>query len=155
MSAPKLTRILDEVVRRVETITVANGFASDIGLRVFVDSRNPQDTEVPCAMVSFEQRTAESFISCSAKAAMTVTVTGYAAVDAAIGYQVAFDVLGDIQRAVETDDTTLGGLLSGADYGLSWESDAVGFPDAGGNVIAGTVNYNAPHMRKAGDPEIL
>ena len=98
MSAPKLTRIIDEIVRRVETITVANGYTSDIGLRVFVDARNPQEEEVPCAMVSFQERTVDSFLSCAAKTSMTVMVTGYLNVDQAIGYQIAFDMLGDILR---------------------------------------------------------
>ncbi len=155
MSGPKLTRIMDEIVARVQTITVANGYTSDIGERVFVDNRNPQDTEVPCAMVSFTQRTGESTVSCAAKTTMTITVTGYLVLDDAIGYQIAFDLLGDIQRAVETDDNTIGNLLMGAEYGLTFASEGVGFPDAGGNVIAATTTYNAPSMRLYGDPEIV
>lgn len=155
MSGPKLTRIFDELLRRVQQIAVANGYTSDIGLNVFVDSRLPQETEVPCSMIYMQERTVESTLNCRAQTTMVATVVGYVAIDDNTGYKVGFDILGDIQRAVESEDPTFGNLLSPAQYGLSFAADTIAFPEAGANILAVRVDYNAPHIRKTGDPEIV
>ncbi len=135
-------------------IAQADGYYTDCGLRVFVDARPPQEDAVPCIVIGMQERTVESFLSCASKTTMAITVTGYDALGNELGYKRGQQILADIQRAVETDDITLGNLLMGSEYGLSFQSDSVGFPEAGQNVVAGTVTYLAPHIRKAGDPEI-
>ncbi len=153
MPSPKLQRIVDEIIRRVSQITMQNGYVTDIGLRVFVDNRPPQEDAVPCVVVGMQERTVESFLNCAAKTTMTITVTGYDRIGHVETYQRGIDILSDIQTAVENEDMTLDRLLMGSEYGLSFASDNVGFPDVGTDVVAGAVSYVAPHIRKLGDPE--
>ncbi len=153
MSGPKLTRIFDEMVARVSQITQLNGYSSDIGERVFVDNRQPQENELPCAMVSMGVRNSTQNLNCASNCDMTLTVVGYVATDSGDAYLQAIDVLGDIQRAVEQDDPYFGNLL-GSQYGLAFESDEILYPIAGSTVIATRVSYSAPHIRRTGDPEI-
>lgn len=47
----KASEVADELATRLATITKANGFETDIGLRVFRGRRNIDDKAAPCAIL--------------------------------------------------------------------------------------------------------
>lgn len=157
MPGPKLTRILDTIAARAAAITVAGGFYSDIGARVLRDRREPPVHELPAVAVLLGARSAEVVNASAARASLSVDVIGYRTyTDEADIEALGVELLADIQRALELDDTSLGGLVIAAPpgYGFAWQSDEVYLPDPGENVIAARVTYAVPHIRKSGDPEI-
>lgn len=153
MSAPKLTRIVNELAARAATILTGNGFYSDMGAQVFRDRRPPQTSELPCVLITLNERSAVENLTYRARCDQTVTVTGFRALDGD-SEPIGIEILADIQRAIETSDETLGGLLMGAQYGLQYASDEIFLPDTGESVVAGQIVYSIPHIRRSGDPDI-
>ena len=47
----KASEVAAELATRLSTITIANGFETDIGLKLFRGRRNIDDQAVPCAML--------------------------------------------------------------------------------------------------------
>ena len=153
MPAPKLTRIIDAVAARLADIQVANGYYTDMGLRVILDFRAPQSEELPAVSVFLGERAAESNLGCDARVEMLINVIGYVAKDGGQAYLLGDEILADIQRAMETEDETLGGLLR-FQYGMAYAADEIFMPEVGADAVGARVSYTAPHVRKYGDPEI-
>lgn len=79
-----------------------------------------------------------------------IVVEGYVKREADAETQ-GIQILGDIQRAVEPGDKTLGGLLDPS--GMKFIGDEVLYPENSDSVVGGRVEYSIPHLRKPGDPE--
>jgi len=152
MPASKLIRIVDAVAARLAAITIANGYNTNIGRAVLRDRLEPGLEEMPCVLVVLGERSAAETKTEAARVDMLITVLAYEQRDNDSEAQGA-DLLADIQRAVETGDMTLGGLVRDQ-YGLTWQGDEIFMPEAGQNAVGARVVYSAPHVRKLGDPEI-
>lgn len=153
MSAPrpKVLRILETIRDRLQVISQAAGYWSDIGSDVRLSRQQPNDVEAPCVLVYRNNRAVEEMSHAAARCSFTITVEAYAERgpdDTLTGEQ----LLADIQQAVELEDETLDGLLT-QQYGLAFESDEVFFPETGANVVGAAVTYSAPHIRKHGNPD--
>lgn len=159
MASPKLLRILQAVASRVEQIQVSGGYYTDIGLDVRLDRREPNEHELPVSLVFVGERTKQDQRGNNARGgtatcSQNITVIGYTALDSAQSEEAGIQLLADIQRAVEGEDSTLSSLLLESYYGLNFQSDAIFQPDTGENVVGARVTYGLPHIRKSGDPEI-
>ncbi len=152
MSSPKLYKIIDAIAKRLEVIFQEDGFYTNMGLSVIRTQRAPQADEMPCCIVYLGERSAESQQCDRTRCTMLINVIGYAErlPDAE---QLGMQIMADIQRAVELEDTTLGGLLRGQ-FGLGFESEEIFVPEVGANVVGARVTYSAPNVRIYGDPEI-
>ena len=152
MSRPKLTRILQTVASRLQVISQDDGYYTDIGRSIRLDMREPQADDLPCCLVTMGERTLESNSGCTDRIDMEITVVGYMPlIDQA--YIQGDEILSDIQRAVELEDSTLGGLLR-RQFGLAFLSSEIYMPEIGANAVGARVTYSAPHVRVTGDPEI-
>ena len=155
MPAPKLQRVIDELASRAAAILTAGGYYSDMGATVLLDRQSPHQAQLPCVQIYLGERTQSETRNRRAMADVAVTVVGYRALGEGTSEQVGIEILSDIQRAIETDDDRMGGLLNGAAYGLHWQSDEIFLPGSGESVVAAQVIYAAPHVRLSGDPEII
>ncbi len=149
----KLQRIIDAVADRLAVINTGAGYYTDIGNSVFRNQRDPQENELPCCLVFFGERAAETQQCENIRTAMTITVIGYTE-RLSDSEDQGTQILADIQRAVELADDTLGGLLRGQ-FGLAFVSDEIFMPEVGANAAGARVTYSAPHVRIYGDPEIV
>lgn len=155
MSAPKLQRILTAVGTRAASILTAGGYYSNCGATVRYTRREPNKEDLPCTHIWLSERTAEETQNKRSRATQTITVACF--VPVVYGdddEQIGIELLADIQRAIELEDSTLGGLLQGSVYGLAWQADEIYQPDEGETVVGAAVTYAIPHIRKSGDPEI-
>jgi hypothetical protein len=104
--------ILEALKGRVEAIQVVDGFATDAGLSVLLGERpmlGPDDPETAIAILVFN-----SVVKAQGHKLFIGLPIGLAAIAKADldAPSVAIEaILGDIKRAVELEDTTLGGLL--------------------------------------------
>jgi hypothetical protein len=146
---------LTAVGTRAAAILTASGYYTNCGANVRYTRREPNIEDAPCVHVWISERTAEEIKNKRARATQTITVAGFAALTyGESDEQTAIKILADIQRAVELEDATLGGLLQGSVYGLTWQADEIYQPDEGETVVGAAVTYAIPHIRKSGDPEI-
>ena len=155
MSAPKLQRVLTAVGTRAASVLTAGGYYTNCGANVRYTRRQPNREDLPCLHIWLGDRTSQETKNKRARVSGTVTVAGYVATNYGDNdEQIAIQILADIQRAVELEDETLGGLLQSSVYGIAWERDEIYQPDEGESVVAAAVTYAIPHIRKSGDPEI-
>jgi hypothetical protein len=154
MSSPKLLRILETVALRLSGVRRAAGYYSDIGQLVIMDRIPPSEDDLPCVQVILGTRDSEENSSDGeqARAKTTVDVIAYAKCNSDSEI-VAAQLLADIQIAVETADSTLGGMLH-RPAGLLWVEDEIFPVETGSNAVGARVSYSAPHIRKYGNPEI-
>lgn len=107
-----------DLTSRLATITVANGYETDIGLRVFRGARKVADEQVPCAVLiegadGVEQ--APGRIP-NVKVSQGYVLGGYAQCDVMNPNDMAHKIIRDLKRAIFTDDTGLGGKVSRIGY---------------------------------------
>lgn len=119
MSPPEPSRrrrILEAYKTRLEEITGPNGFNTDAGRHVYVGEIPGLGSDDPPAVIAvvgqldeWRQQGRAFFVAWPITVwALTKAV---AAVDVSPAYLAIEDILADIQRAVELDDMTLGGLV--------------------------------------------
>jgi hypothetical protein len=117
------------IAARLATITVAGGFETDVGARVYRGRRRIDPAQVPCVvMVEAEDKVLDHNAK-SVRLHQRYIVEAHAACDPDHPNDAAHKMLRDIKRAVFTADKTLGGVardifsagrgIAGRDDGLS------------------------------------
>lgn len=155
MSSPKILRILQAVADRVATIAPSAGFYSDIGIDVRLDQREPELCDLPCALVFLSAGEVVDAQNRRQAIDQSITVIGYAVPGTQGAQVVGWQLIADIQRAVETVDDALVGLINQPRGDLIPQSFAVTLPDPGTNAVAAQITYAVPSIRLSGDPELL
>lgn len=154
MSSPKLLRIVDAVAARLEAISQGAGYYTDIGCKVRKSRREPSIEDTPCVNVVLGTRTVTEARNERQSCEQQIIIVGYLRLMGVETEVLGIEMLADIQKAVELEDETVGGLLLGAAGGLQFAGDFVVPPEPGEQALAVQVNYSIPHMRRSGDPEI-
>jgi len=155
MPATKLLRIINAVASRVQEIQIANGYYTDAGLDVRLDEREPHEDDVPCASVWLDPGEIGQTQNSRQRVTQSINVVAYGVLTGRGAQVDGAELLADIQRAVETDDRTLTGLLLDSVYGIQAQTFEVIMPESGVNAVAARITYAIPHVRKSGDPEII
>lgn len=146
----KLRDITDAIAARLATMTEANGYSSDAGAHIVRGQSEINADELPACLLYIEQRSTESDIGERARQTVQIVIEVFAAYSADPEL-IAIGLLDDIATVVEdASDTTLGNLLRGP---LAWQSDEIIYPTSAGRVVGARVTYQAPHVRRYGNPE--
>ena len=109
---------LTELKRRLEQITITNGFSTDAGKNVLLGENaklGPDDPETAIAIVvgsSTEEHLGFSKVIVSRVGLSLQAFAKAAPADGADPFLVAEDVVADIKRAAELEDRTLNGYCS-------------------------------------------
>ncbi len=146
----KLQSIVEEIQTRIETIDGTGDFHTSMGANCVRGRKQWQEEDLPACSVFIGSRSKEAEQGERAKLNSTVTIEAHSVVGSNQPGDIAIQMLADIQRAVETDDTNMGGLLTGQ---LSFVSDQIEYPDGGGDLVSVQVEYDIPHVRRYGDPD--
>ena len=112
MSSKRL-QILEAIVARLTTISIANGFDTDAGAHVFLGETpvlGPDDGPIAIAVVPQDDRLTAQQMKIAAP--WPIPVQALAQADLDEPWVAVERVLSDIKRAVELADRTLGGLVS-------------------------------------------
>ena len=151
MSEPKLLRIVKAVAGRLSSIDGTGQYYTKVGNSVVRcnSTRQFSESELPACVCYLTPRTvgAESFEEQKINSQIVIEAhhtIGAHAEDTAV------EMLADIQRAVETDDITLGCLVLKR---LSFAGDAIFYPEDAGNYVTVQVLYDVNHIRCYGDPD--
>jgi len=142
--------ILEAIRARLWEIRTVNGFATDAGETVFLGETpelGPDDPEQAIAIVVDDELPAhqgENVFS-----VMPVVVAALAKADLDEPWLAVEAVLGDIKRAIELEDRTLGGLVR-----LRFERGATRTMkrEPGSVTVGVAIEYRAPILEKWGSP---
>jgi hypothetical protein len=142
--------ILEALKGRVEAIQVVDGFATDAGLSVFLGERprlGPDDPEIAIAIVVFDDvvksQGRKYFI------ALPVGICALARADLDAPWTSVEAILGDLKKAVELEDLTLGGLLrANFERGSTRTLDR----ESGTTTVGAMVTYELQYSETWGKP---
>lgn len=152
-TSPKLMRILQAVSNRLTQIRMASGYYTDAGQQVVRGQYTLDHTQLPGCAVYLASRspvgTPRGASNCDAELVIEVIAT--------FGDEhpedLATMLAGDVQRAIESTDRTLGGLLSASENGgITWQGEEIYYPENSDKQVGVRVTYAAPHIRHSGDP---
>lgn len=142
--------ILEALKTRVEAIRLANRFATDAGLSVFLGERpalGPDDPDTAIAILVFDDvlkaQGGKLFV------AIPIGICAIAKADLDTPWVSVEAVLGDIKTAVELADRTLGGLLRAPfERGSTNTMDR----ETGSTTVGAMVTYELQYSETWGHP---
>lgn len=151
MADPTRKQILVALKTRLQAITVANGFESNAGSTVrLADSieLGPDDPDTAIRLIP--EPDVVKYLGEQARIDLPVLIAATARASVADPLLAIESLLGDIKRAVELSDRTLGGTLGR--LRLERGSTEVLDREPGSTVIGVGIRYIAPYVEVWGDP---
>lgn len=143
--------IIEALANRAAQIRVANGFNTDAGLTLFLGtspSLGPDDPETAISLLVGRTRTTVDIESLKT-ITLPVMFDALAREDLANPLLAAESVIGDLKRAIETTDLTLGGLAEHLDPG-----EVESIPREDGTLSIGLrLEYLVRYTEAWGNPE--
>jgi hypothetical protein len=142
--------IIQEIIARLAVITIANGYNTDCGLKVFrARKRVDDDNDLPCLVVWPGPETAEKVFG-SLQCKMTVRLEGFALFGSENASVVSERILGDIIKAMTSP------LWSRSpDYvdSIIYSSGgAEDYPDEGNISVGSQATFTIGYSVALGDP---
>lgn len=104
----KASDIAAIVESRIANIKVANGYATEIGSRIFRGRASLDESMMPCAVIVEGDDNVEASQPSRAKIAQTYIVEGHVECDPDHPNDAAHGVIADIKRAIFSGDLTFG-----------------------------------------------
>lgn len=110
--------VSDLIATRLGGISIANGYFSDIGLRVLRGRRRIDDHQVPCVVIveGADQPTPTPGRLPTVDIEQTYVLIAYHACDADHPNDKAHELLKDLKRSIFSDGVTFGGNVSKVQY---------------------------------------
>jgi hypothetical protein len=108
--------IAAQITSRIQGITIANGFLTDIGLCVYRGRRRLDETNLPCAVISEGADQVVEHLRASARVIQKYSIEGHTECDADHPNDKAHDIISDLKRALFTGDITFGGPVKKVEY---------------------------------------
>lgn len=150
MAVPMRQRILEAFMARIQQITVENGYETDAGSRVYLGETPELGEDDPInAIAIIVGDTEPQYQGAQVLERLPVEIQALAKADLDQPYIAAEVILGDIVRAVEQEDRTLGGVVKrqievGPTRTMRRES--------GMTTVGISITYYAPFTRVFGRP---
>lgn len=142
--------ILEAFLARLQGITVANGYATNAGLQVFLNE-TPElgEDDPPTAIAVVVDDDAPGYQGEKVFITLPLEVNALAAANLTSPWLTAEDVLGDIKKAVEID-VQLAGLLQ---WRMERGSTQTAKREPGSTTVGVAVTYRLPYREVWGHPE--
>ena len=135
---------------RLQTITKANGYKTDIGLRVLRGKRKIDDSYVPCAvLIEGEDRpVGDAGLLRAVNIAQDYALGGYVACDPDHPNDAAHDVIEDIKRAV----FQVSGPAVRDRVNVQYRGRDIGPRTDGGNIVFALVHITMNYTENLAEP---
>lgn len=128
----------EAIVARLETIQQAAGYNTDAGFQVYAGVRYFNDDETfPIVAVFTGDETVEKLTYNKYRSGRSVNIEGYVKDDSTATVSIE-QLIEDVQRAVESDDESLGGVVNVLDYTGIEEIEQ---PEAGSDIAGVRITY--------------
>jgi len=144
--------ILEAVRTRLKAITIADGFMTDAGAMVFLNEApalGPDDPDVAIAILVGED--IQTWQGEHVMLQLPIQIQAIAKADVDAPWLAVEDVLGDIKKAIELEDRTLGGLVKRQ---IERRHTVTLEREPGSTYVGVGITYMAPYTERWGHPEI-
>lgn len=101
-------KIATELAARLAQITIANGYQTDIGLRVYDGRRNLDESHMPCVVMVEDDDDPAAMQAPNSKTAMPWLIEGHTACDPDNPNAAGRKIVADLKKAVFSGDLTFG-----------------------------------------------
>lgn len=130
-----------QLVARVAAITVGNGYATDIGLRVFEGRRRLDESHIPCAVVVEGEDSPTSQQLGKIKNAVRYAVEGVASCDPDNPNIVGRAIVADLKKAIWGSDVTFGRTV----ISLEYLGRTIAPREDGQNTVSASVEFSVSY----------
>jgi hypothetical protein len=101
-------KIAAELATRLAQITIANGYQTDIGLRIFDGRRNLDETHMPCVVMLEDDDDPAGMQAPNGKTSLPWLIEGHTVCDPDHPNIAARKIVSDLKKAVFSGDLTFG-----------------------------------------------
>lgn len=135
----KASQIAAALNARIEAITIANGYSTNIGAQVYRGRLSLDPSELPCAVMVEGEDQVEDRTKIKVKLAQRYVFEGHSECNPLQPNDTAHLILADIKRALFTGDLTLGGLI----VEMRYIGRSIGARPDGTAIVAASVEIEA------------
>lgn len=136
------------ITSRIQGISVANGFLTDIGTRVFRGKRRLDESLLPCVVISEGDDQVAEHLRTSARIIQRYEIEGHAECDTDHPNDKAHDIISDLKRALFNGEPTFGGPVKKIEYrGRNIVPREDGF-----NAVAASIRIDISYVDQLSSP---
>lgn len=137
----KAKQLADAIHARLTAITVANGYLTDIGSRVFRGRTALDESHLPCIVMVEGDDNIEDQAVRKVKVAQQFIIEGHDECDFDNPNDKAHDIISDMKRAIFKGDRTFGGLVVSDKNGLRYEGRNISPRPDGAAIVAASIRF--------------
>src|SRR3990167_4114681 len=149
MATTKREAILAELLLRLSAITIAHGYATDAGDQVFLGESPQLGEDDPsqglALVVEDDEVNSKGYVFIT----LPIAVQALAKADLDTPWLAIEAILGDVKRAIELEDRTLGGLLKSE---LRRGSTRTLAREPGSTTVGEGITYRCEYVESWGNP---
>lgn len=147
----KSADIAAAVAARIETIRTANGYATEIGVRVYRGRRKIDEGHLPCAVIVEGDDEVPDMRegSTQAKIRQPFIIEGHTDCDPDNPNDAAHAIVADIKRAIFSGDLTLGGLTRSA---VRYAGRSIAPREDGLSIVSAAVEISIEFVEELAQP---
>ena len=146
--------IAHEIVARLATITIANGYITDIGTHVFAGKLKLAESELPGAVLVEDDTRVEDYKASSqsvqSKTVQRYLLIGHDVCDPDAPNDKAYDILSDLKRAVFSGDRTFNQTVRPTD--LVYAGRRIAVREDGSAVISAAIQIDVKFVEDLTSP---
>lgn len=143
------------LARRVENISIANGSATDIGLKVLRGRRRLDPSQIPCAVIIERDDDPQAQSSGKVKISQKYIIEGHATCDPDNPNDTGHQIIADIKKAVFTGDLTIDGRLTANNqkaFAIKYLGRSIAPREDGLSVVAASVEISIEYVEELHKP---
>lgn len=128
------------ITQRVQQITLANGYATNIGDRVFRGKGSLNAEDLPCIVLVEGDETVADQKGAKINSSVVFMLEGHDVCDPDQPNDKAHQIIADLKRAVFSGDLTLDGKLKDKQQ-IDYRGRTIGARPEGGDIIAASIAF--------------
>ncbi len=150
----KASELAAAVFARVSSITIANGYSTDIGLKVYRGKKTADAVEAPLAFIVEGDDDALDQKGIEARVKIQYAIEGHTACDPENPNDAVHAIVADLKRAIFGGDRTYGGIVRGNNGGnsIEYKGRVVGEREEGASIVGAAILVSFEIMENLANP---
>lgn len=147
----KASTLAERLSARIAQITIANGYLTDIGLKVFRGKGKLDEADLPCTVLVEGEERVDDSAEIQYKARQRFTFEGHDECDPDHPNDKAHMIIADLKRALFSGDRTYGAMVRPR-TGLRYAGRRIATRDDGARIIAASIDIDCEVTENLTEP---